>query len=184
MFPVEIRSGRILLRELREDDFPAVHRYGGDPEVARYTIWGPDDPEQSREFLAAAMAAARSEERREYEFGIEMAGELVGGARIGIKSTVHRLGDIGYVVRRDLWGRGIASEAAMLLLRLGFLSLDLHRVEATCDPKNAGSRRVLERIGMRFEGHLRENVFAHTGWRDSLLFAMLRADWAALDAQD
>ncbi len=179
MFPVTLRGQRVTLREFTAEDFPAVHSYGGDPEVTRYTLWGPNEPEDTRGFLAWAMQSARAEPRTDYSLAAQVDGELVGGAHLAILSGVHAAGDIGYVLRRDRWGEGLAQEAARLVLRLGFQELGLHRVQATCDPQNAASRHVLERIGMRQEGHLRENFLVRGRWRDSLLYAVLRGEWEA-----
>ncbi len=177
MFPVALRGDRVLLREMEPRDFDAIHRYAVDPEVVRYTLWGPNDAQATQDYLDAAIASARRAEREEYTLAVERAGELAGAAHLAVRSLAHRRGEIGYVVRRDLWGQGIAGEAAGLLLRLGFEHLGLHRIEATCDPANAASRRVLERIGMRREGHLRENYRAHGRWRDSLLYGLLQGEW-------
>ena len=117
----------------------------------------------------------------QYQLGIvwHETGELVGGARLGISSPVHRAGDIGYGVRRDLWGRGIASEAAALLVDFGFRTLGLHRISAVHHPDNVASGRVLQKIGMRFEGRLRDHMYmpAQGKWRDSLAYAILEDEW-------
>jgi RimJ/RimL family protein N-acetyltransferase len=80
---------------------------------------------------------------------------------------------MGWVLRRDAWGNGYATEAAEALLRFGVQSLGLHRVEATCAPANEASARVMARIGMRYEGRMRDHLLVRGAWRDSLLHAYL-----------
>ena len=75
--------------------------------------------------------------------------------------------------------RGWATEAAGLLLRFGFNDLRLHRIAATCDPRNVASARVLEKIGMLYEGRLREALLIRDGWRDSSVYAILDREWRA-----
>lgn len=121
------------------------------------------------------MASVR--QRQHFELGIvENATRLViGGSRITVRSTVHRVGDIGYVLRQDRWGQGYGTETARILIDFGFATLGLHRIEAICDPENIASRRILEKAGMQYEGHAREHLWVHAKWRDSLRFAVLEA---------
>jgi ribosomal-protein-alanine N-acetyltransferase len=89
------------------------------------------------------------------------------------ESSVHARGELGYVFDRDVWSRGYATEAGRLLLRFGFESLRLRRIAAACRPENVASARVLEKIGMRYEGTLRSHMFLRGTWRDSLLYAAI-----------
>jgi [ribosomal protein S5]-alanine N-acetyltransferase len=81
------------------------------------------------------------------------------------------------VLHPDYWGKGIATEAGQLLLKFGFEDLQLHRLFATCDPRNKASEKVLKKLDMTLEGVLREIILLKDGWRDSLLFSMLEHEW-------
>lgn len=96
---------------------------------------------------------------------------MIGSVSIGIVSAEHRRGELGYVFHRSNWSWGYATEAATLLLGFGRAALGLHRIEATCDPGNRASAHVLEKIGMRCEGRLRDHLLVRGVWRDSLLYA-------------
>ncbi|WP_246320285.1 GNAT family N-acetyltransferase [Paenibacillus qinlingensis] len=85
-------------------------------------------------------------------------------------------GELGYSINRDYWGFGFATEATKAMINLGFKDLKLHRIYATCRPNNVGSYRVLEKIGMRREGHLRVDRFFKGKWHDSFLYAILRSE--------
>jgi RimJ/RimL family protein N-acetyltransferase len=74
------------------------------------------------------------------------------------------------------------TEAIRALIGFGFGELKLHRIRAECDPRNVGSWRVLEKVGMRREGHLRENFLLDGTWCDSYLYAILDHEWIATGA--
>lgn len=181
MFPVRVHGHSVSLREFEPSDLEAVHRYASDDRVVRFLTWGPNTRQDTERFLQQAMTSATSAPRHTYELAVirNDTGELIGGARLGV-DPAHRRGEIGYVLRRDQWGRGYGTEAASLLLRLGFAELKLHRIYATCAPDNAASRRVLEKVGMRLEGHLRHHFLVRGRWRDALLYAILEDEWCAL----
>ena len=91
----------------------------------------------------------------------------------------HRRAEIGYALRSDHWGRGLAREAAELALDWAFRVLDLHRVEADIDPRNDGSRALLQRLGFSSEGLLRQRSFVGDDVSDTELFGLLATDWTA-----
>jgi RimJ/RimL family protein N-acetyltransferase len=176
-----IETPRLILRELGDKDAPAVQAYAGDPEVVRYLDWGPNTPEDTAQFLTVAKVARNAVPRTAYHLAIVLkaAGELIGGCRIEIRSAAHGSGDLGYVLARGAWGHGYATEATRALAEFGFDRLALHRIWATCDVDNRASARVLEKLGMRREGHLRQNVRRKGEWRDSYLYAILAPEWPA-----
>jgi ribosomal-protein-alanine N-acetyltransferase len=145
---------RLLLRRFTPDDAEALYRIYGDPEVMRFM--GP--PPASLEEEAANL---RAHIRNYYErlgfglWGVELkeTGELVGRcgllrSEIGGRTET----EISYLLERRQWGRGLAAEAAAAVLAHGFGALGLDRIVAVVDPRNDASRRVAERIGMRYEG--------------------------------
>jgi RimJ/RimL family protein N-acetyltransferase len=172
---MELGTPRLLLREFRATDHPAVHAYAGDAEVVRYMDWGPNDLDATARFLSEVGRDATAAARTSYGLAVvnRADGALIGCVAVHISSAVHRRGELGYVLARASWGQGFATEAASAVLRFGFDELGLHKVSATCDPDNAGSARVLSKIGMRAEGHLRDHLLIRGQWRDRLLFAAL-----------
>lgn len=102
---------------------------------------------------------------------------MIGMIELNIRSHTDRSGEIGYIVHPDVWGQGVATAAARRMLKVGFEELQLHRIYATCDPRNSGSSKVLTKIGMTYEGRLRDALLIKDGWRDSLMFSMLEHEW-------
>jgi RimJ/RimL family protein N-acetyltransferase len=174
---MEIHTPRLLIREFAPGDEADVHEYAADPEVVRFMVWGPNTPQQTSEFLARKLAP-HPEPRWEFELAIVLKAEqkLVGGVGLRIRSVTQREGDIGYVLARSYWNRGIVTEAARAMLDFGFGELNLHRIYATCDADNRGSARVMEKLGMKYEGLMRQNAFEKGRWRDTLLYALLETD--------
>ena len=127
------------------------------------------------------MAEATGTSRRQYQLGIELArtGSVVGMTRIGVDSERHRSANIGYSVAPAFWGRGIASEAAALIVGFGFERLGMHRIWATHHPENAASRRVLDKLGFREEGRRREDRMTGGRWFDSVVCSLLEDEWRA-----
>ena len=87
--------------------------------------------------------------------------------------------DIGYELAPEYWVRGYATEAALAMVTFGFRELELHRISSWCIADNTASARVLERVGLRPEGRLRENEYFKGRWWDTLLFGLLESDWRA-----
>jgi [ribosomal protein S5]-alanine N-acetyltransferase len=173
-----IETPRLVLRDLEAGDEPAVHAYASDAETVRLLDWGPNTTEDTAGFLSLAQAAREAVPRTAYQLAIVLRAtqRLIGGFRIEIRNAASGSGNIGYVLTRDAWGQGFATEAGRAILSFGFQTLALHRIWATCDVENRASARVLEKIGMQREGHLRENVRRRGEWRDSYLYAILRSE--------
>lgn len=167
---------RLTLREFHDGDEHALHAFASDPDVTRFTTWGPNTPADTRAFLDEVRDQARSKERNRFALAAvdSTTGHLLGSAELFVESREHRRGELGWVFDPAYWGRGYATEATRILLRFGFDDLGLHRIAATCHPDNVASARVLEKAGMTFEGRMRGHMRVRDGWRDSLLFAMVR----------
>jgi [ribosomal protein S5]-alanine N-acetyltransferase len=179
-FPIE--TSRLLLRGFRAADEIDVHEYASDPEVVRLMIWGPNSREMTRAFLARALEEQKEWPRNSVGLAIELKDEhrVIGSIGLRIKDEANRGADIGYVLGRHYWGHGYMPEAARAVLDAAFLRAGLHRVWATCDPRNRASYRVMEKIGMRREAHFVKNAFEKNEWRDSYLYAVLAEEWPAM----
>lgn len=174
-----LETERLTLREFEESDLQAIQEYASDPEVVRYMEWGPNSEEDTRAFLERTLEQRRKRPRVEYGLAVILKSEtkLIGSGGITIASSVHKEAELGYSFNRRFWGQGYATEAARAFVAFGFEELGLHRICATCAPANVASARVMEKIGMRREGHLREHRWIKGKWRDSYLYAILEQEW-------
>jgi ribosomal-protein-alanine N-acetyltransferase len=175
---VTIKTHRILLRELKETDCQAVLEYASDPEVVRYMDWGPNSKEETEAFINRSLDAQNERPRLHYTLAITLIDnkKLIGSCGISVSNPDNREGWIGYCLNKLFWNKGYATETARALLDFGFSELNLHRIFATCDPANLASARVLEKIGMKREGHLRQHKWAKGKWRDSYLYAIVHPE--------
>ncbi len=175
---IELYGEHIYLREFKEEDWTAVHQYASDERVCRYQPWGPNTEEESRGFVCQNIHDASLKPRSRYCLAIieKMGHRLIGAGEIHIRDLCFRNGEIGYSLHPSFWGKGFATEAALLLIDLGFNKLNLHRIYATCDPRNTASYMVMKKAGLTCEGRLRENLLIKDGWRDSLLYSILETD--------
>ncbi len=170
-----VRTDRLVLRELEEADWGAVHSYASDSEVVRYMDWGPNTEDDTKKFIQRAIEGQREQPRKNYELAIVLKedGRLIGGCGIHVSDPNNREGMIGYCLSRHFWRKGYATETAKALLRFGFDHLNAHRIFALCDPENVASAHVLEKAGMQQEGHLRERKFRKGKWHDELMYAII-----------
>ncbi len=177
--PVE--TDRLILREFTVDDWLALHLYGSDPEVMKGLLLLPNSEEYSREVVNQFISYQHEEPRTRCELAITLAstGELIGASGVRVVWPRNREASMGYVLRRDTWGKGYATEAASEILRLGFDLFEAHRVFGDVDAENVGSIRVLEKLGMTREGMFRQGFWspAHGSWRDVYHYAILEYEW-------
>jgi RimJ/RimL family protein N-acetyltransferase len=177
---VNLRTERLRLRPLREADAAGLFAIFSDPRVMKYwsaTAW--ESIAAAHENIARdleGMAAGRY-----LQLGIERLDDakLIGRCVLFSLNPQSRRADIGYALAPEAWGHGYMHEALLALLRFGFSELDLNRVEADIDPHNQRSAKLLERLGFRQEGLLRERWIVAGEVSDSALYGLLRRDWLA-----
>jgi RimJ/RimL family protein N-acetyltransferase len=180
MEPIEklLTNERLFLREFKESDWEDVHKYASQEKVCQYQVWGPNTEEESQAFVKQVLVDTAKKPRTRYMFSIVLKGHerMIGAGEINIRDFNNKSGEIAYIVNPDYWGNGIATDVAKILIEFGFSNFNLHRIYTHCDPRNIGSKMVLEKIGMTQEGRLRENLLIKDGWRDSLLFSVLEQE--------
>jgi RimJ/RimL family protein N-acetyltransferase len=179
---MRIETARLILREFREDDWPAVLAYQSDPRYLRFYGWESRSPDEVKAFVAMFIRMQAETPRTKFQLAIETKadGRLIGNCGVRKSSPDAPVADMGYELSPDEWGRGYATEAATAIREFGFATLGIHRLWATCVPENTASARVLAKIGMTFEGRLRENNYYKGRWWDELIYGILEAEWRAL----
>jgi len=180
IFP-QLETERLVLREIVPSDAEDLFRIFSDEETMEY--WS------SRPFTSVGQAVrlieSISRQVREgtgIHWAITQRGDdrLIGKCGYNEWRKAHRRGDISYIVARELWGRGVVSEAIRAVIDYGFDHMNLHSVEAGVTPGNDGSTRMLEKLGFCLEGHLRESFLVEDVFVDSLIYSLLRKDWTAI----
>ena len=174
-----LTTERLLLRDFVESDRESVLAYQQDPLYLRYYEWTSRTAEDVRQFIQVFLDQQKQDPRIKFQFAVTLkpTGRLIGNCGVRRDSPDAYEGDIGYEFDPRFWGKGYATEAARAVLGFGFSQMGLHRISAWCIADNTGSARVLEKLGMRQEGRLREHDYFKGRWWDILLYAILYDEW-------
>lgn len=176
---MRLETERLILRDFVEEDWQAVLAYQTDPLYLRYNHWPERTPDAVQEFVGWFLDYQAQVPRIKYQLAIVLKGneQLIGncGVRMDAPNSVEA--DIGYELSSKYWHHGYATEAAQTIVDFGFRELGVHRIWADCIAENVGSAHVLERLGMKREGRLRENKYFKGRWWDTLIYGILAEEW-------
>jgi RimJ/RimL family protein N-acetyltransferase len=177
-----IETNRLILREFEHADFSDVHRYASDLRVVEHLSWGPNSEADTRNFITKAIRHRQASPRREFEFAVVLraTGRIIGGCSLCARGQPENATcEIGYCFLPEVWGHGYGVEAVEALVNFGVSETGVHRIFATIDLDNPASTRLVERLGFRREGVMRQDAFVRGAWRDSLIYALLDTEWRA-----
>lgn len=178
-FPV-LEGACIRLRGVRESDIDSLFRLFSEPEVMRYWSRGPMATRQEAiDYANTLVDDFRTRAALRWIIADPESDQLLGTCALYDLNPQHARAGLGYALLPEYWGKGLAKEAATLTLCYGLLELGLHRIEADTEPSNIRSNRVLEALGFRREGLLRERFRHPNGIQDSLVFGILKTEWLA-----
>ncbi len=172
-----LETERLRLRRLRMVDLSDLFEYASDPEVARFVMFEPHRSlDDSRAYLHRVLS--RPPGSGSITLGMEHleTGKLLGRIVIFLDSERDARGELAYALNRSFWGQGYTAEAAKAVIDLGFRHLRLHRIQASCFPENSASARVLDKVGMRYEGTLRQYMLIKGAYQDLKMYSVLRSD--------
>ena len=172
------RTERLALRPFRHGDEADGLAYRRRADVCRYIPADPMTEATAPAFVADRMTALRIEADGErMVFAVELDDLVIGDVLVRTGQLADRQAEVGWVFNPDFHGHGYATEAARELVRLSFDELGMHRVWAQLDPRNTASARLCERLGMRHEAHLRQDMWLKGEWTDSAIYAILESEW-------
>ena len=169
-----IKTLRLELRAFEATDAEVLAAYRNLPEVAALQTWEGYTLTDAQKLITQMQLLEQPTAFEWYQIAVTLEGKLIGDLAFKLED---RQAEIGFSFDPFFQGQGYAKEAAEALLEYAFIGLKLHRVHATTDPRNNASRRLLEKLGFRKEGHLLENLWFKGAWVDDLLFGLLARDW-------
>ena len=173
-----IETPRLILRKMTMQDAMDVYHYARDPEVARHVLW---DAHQSiwetRAYIRFLLYQYRNGEPGSWGIVLKETGRVVGTIGYMSYSPDNSTVEIGYSLSRELWGKGLMTEALDAVIAETFRVLQLHRIEAMHFTDNPASGRVMAKCGMQHEGHMRERIYCKGVFRDVEMWGILRKDW-------
>ena len=174
-----LESPRIVLRHFREADLPSFLAYRNDPEIAKYQSWESLNEQEAHAFVQEQKSLQPGVPGAWFQLAIELkeTGRLVGDCGLKVHQQDTQQAEIGFTLSRDYQSKGLASETVSCLLDYAFIQLGLHRIIAVTDCQNAPCVGLLERLGLRREGHFLQNVWFKGMWGDEYLYAILKDEW-------
>lgn len=174
-----LKTNRLVLRPFTLDDAPLVQKYAGDKAIARMTanIPHPYEDGLAEEWIAAHQDAF--EKRKDLTLAAALdAGKTLVGAISLHSNEIHRYAELGYWIGKPYWNQGYCTEAAKEIVRYGFECMNLNRIQARHMTHNPASGRVMEKIGMKKEGVLRQSFFRFGDFNDYAIWSILREEFS------
>ncbi|MGE0614601.1 MAG: GNAT family N-acetyltransferase [Bacteriovoracia bacterium] len=174
-----LKTERLILRPLALSDAPAIFAYAQNPNVSRWTMWEPHLSVKDTEAYILDYAFPYYRQRIPEPLGITLATEpsrVIGTVGLFWASERSRCMEMAFALDEAHWGKGIILEAAREIMRYAFEEFDLNRVQAHCKSENRASARVMEKLGMKFEGTRRAALFHRERYWDADFYAILRQD--------
>lgn len=176
-FPVvKIDDTNLWLRPLQLTDALAIYEYARSKNVTRYTLW-PAHRNLADSINFVTTTIQNYTLKPNPEWAIVQNDLLIGTIGIHKWNAAHARCAVGYVLNLKFWRQGITTLALKAVLKYGFTHLHLHRIQATCNPNNIASWRVMEKCGMLFEGIKRGYYLRQSNFEDCRLYAILQPDW-------
>jgi RimJ/RimL family protein N-acetyltransferase len=177
-----IDANRISLRWISNQDVDALYDIFSDPEVMRYWSTPPlPDRDAAVDLMNEIQEGFRQQTLLKWGIARRTDDALIGTTTLYNLDFSNRRAEMGYALGREHWGQGYMAEALQALLAYCFEVLDLRRIEADVDPRNAPSIQTLERLGFQREGFLRERWEVDGEIQDALFYGLLREEWKRRD---
>jgi len=172
-----LRTERLELRPLSDEDFAVHERLFGDPAVVRYLYDNVLEGDALREHFDKRWWRGVPPEGEWANLGVVVGGLCVGEVGFGLTSAVHGTCELGYVFSPEVAGLGFATEAIRATIELCLALWRPHRLVLRMDARNDRSAALARRLGFTLEAHFRENEFVKGEWTDEFCFALLAWEW-------
>lgn len=181
--PPTLATPRLVLRPFVEADVAPLFQHTRNPNVTRFTLWDHHKSEADTLAFIRDYAFVRYREGLLDPYAITLTSnhmEPIGGCGCFWASEPNKTMELGYWIAEPFWGQGLAVEACRAVVSHAFRQVQPERMQARVIAGNEASRRVLEKLGFRYEGTLR-GLLLHRGKSvDVLMFAILRPEWVAV----
>jgi ribosomal-protein-alanine N-acetyltransferase len=178
--PPQLETARLLLRPLNQSDADAIFEYAKDPDVCRYTLWEPhEDVTDSMNFIVEYAHSLYRNNTPE-PLGIcfkDKPETVIGTVGCFWVSKASKSMELAYAIAKPFWGQGLVAESSRVILNYCFDSFDVCRIQARCKAENSGSSRVMEKLGMEFEGTLKSAIYHRGRFWDMHYYSILKDQW-------
>ncbi|MEK5214013.1 GNAT family N-acetyltransferase [Psychrobacillus sp. FSL H8-0487] len=173
-----LETERLILRKVTKEDIEDMYLYGSDEEVSKYVTWNTHETiADTKGFVEFVLNKYVNKQVSPWGIEYKENGKFIGTIDFVWWQPNHKIAEIGYVISRDYWGKGLTTEVAKELVKFGFEEMDLVRVQARCDLENIASARVMEKAGMTLEGIIRKGIFVKGEHRDLKMYSILKEEF-------
>jgi ribosomal-protein-alanine N-acetyltransferase len=173
-----LETTRLSLRKVTKDDVLDMYAYSSDIEVTRFLRWGPHQTvEDTENYISYVLVQYREGQDGPWAIELKQVNSIIGHIHLMEIDVLHRKAQIGFVLSKGYWNKGIMTEALITVLEYSFEKLGLNRLEGLCISSNQAAIRVLEKVGMVKEGELREYYFQKGTFWDIAIYAILKKEF-------
>ncbi len=180
-FPVEsFETERLIIRKFTQADLNDVFEYCKNPNVARYVTWEPHrNLEDSQKFIDYALStyAKGGMDPMAMVLKDDPSKKVIGSIGLIPVSPKNRTFELAYAMGEDHWGKGLAVEASKPLINFVFKTYAVERIQCRCDILNPQSSRVMEKLGMNYEGTLKASMYLKGKPRDMHMYSIVKPDF-------
>ncbi len=178
----ETETERLILRKIVMADANDMYAYASLSEVTKYLLWSPHlNIEETKGYIEYLQREYRRGNNADWGIVLKSTKVFIGTIGFASIDTRGNWGEIGYVLNPAYHGRGLMTEAVRAVLRVGFAYLGLHRIQARIMEGNNASMRLVENLGFRYEGTLRDSLFVKGAYRTIKIYSMLSDDYFAFN---
>lgn len=175
----KFETERLFIRNYKKADLEDFVRVTSQPEIqpTTYGIPVPYTKKYAKKWMRFIRENIRM--KQAYEFAVFLKEDLTYIGNVGLinVSRMHNHADISYYIDKDLWNRGLATEAAAQMLNFGFEKLGMYKISGLCMTSNPASRRVMEKLGMKYEGTMRRELLKNGTYYDIYRFSILKEEY-------
>lgn len=173
-----METKRLILRPLALGDSSRIEELAGDYEVAKSTLNIPHPyPEGSAiQFIESIHTAEHNNKIAMFAIVDKDSQQLIGLINLNLSLPFKR-GELAYWIGKHYWGKGYGTEAAKALLEYGFNSLKLNKIFAASFTSNPGSWKIMEKIGLKYEGTLKQHVARFGQFYDLTYYGLLKEEF-------
>ena len=180
-----IETERLLLRKITFNDADDIYEYTSDQLVSQYVTWDHHETiMDTKGFIHFVNQQYTLKKLAPWGIEYKDNGKLIGTIDFVSWQPKHFTAEIGYVITRAYWGKGMTTEATKALIDFGFTKMNVVRIQARCMIENIGSQRVMEKCGMSFEGIIRKAIFSKGKQHDLKLYSILKEEFETLHKKD
>ena len=175
MKPTNLKTKNLILRELKISDAEDMFAYASNPEVSKYTLWSAHT--STDESIGFINSVVKDTHEHECVWAIEYNKKLIGTAGFFDINTYNKSAETNYALSNDFRGKGLMVEALNKLFSFAFINLKLVRITAKCMQDNIASERVMIKLGMKYEGTLRNALYSKGSFHNMKLYSILNNEF-------